>query len=153
VLAGWIASAAVIATAIGASVAIAMALFGLGWPARPLTGLYFAGCAILLFAATGVVAAILSEKWDGLSGKETFVLVPLIFLSGTFFPLEAVPEGFWRIAFQLNPIVYLVDGFRFAMTGVGSTDPWLAAAIALAAALAMTAAAHALFRSGYRIKP
>lgn len=153
VLAGWIGSAAAISAAIGVTVALAMALFGLGAPAHPLTALWFVACAILLFAATGVLAAILSDKWDGLSGKETFMLVPLIFLSGTFFPLEAVPEGFWRAAFQANPIVYLVDGFRYGMTGQASTDPLLAGLVALAAALAMTAVAHAVFKSGYKIKP
>lgn len=153
VLAGWIGSAVAISVAIGLSVAAAMMLFGLDLPRYPLVTLWFGGCAILLFAAAGIVAAILSEKWDGLSGKETFILVPLIFLSGTFFPLEAVPEGFWRTAFQLNPIVYLVDGFRYGVTGQGSIDPTTAALIAFAAAVAMTLLAHAIFKSGYKIKP
>lgn len=152
-LAGWIASALAISSAIGLTVALAMALFGLGWPAHPLAALWFAGSAILLFAALGVIAAILSEKWDGLSGKETFVLVPLIFLSGTFFPLEATPEGLWRTLFQANPILYLVDGFRYAMIGQASVDPWRSGAVAGAAAAAAILAAHALFRSGYKIKP
>lgn len=153
VLAGWILSAFVITGGIGATVAGAMAVFGLDWPVHPWLALWFVCCAMLLFASAGVIAAIVSEKWDSLSGKETFALLPLIFLSGAFFPLEAVPEGAWRIAFQANPILYLIDGFRYAVIGRASVDPALAAGVAAAAALAMTAAAHALFRSGYKIKP
>jgi len=153
ILAGWILAAFAVTGGVGLTVALAMALFGLGWPAHPGLALWFVACAILLFASAGVIAAIVSEKWDGLSGKETFVLLPLIFLSGAFFPLEAVPDGAWRAAFQANPILYLIDGFRFAVIGRASVDPALAAGVALGAALAMTAAAHALFRSGYKIKP
>ncbi len=153
ILAGWIAAAAVISVGVGFTVAAAMAIFGMAPPEHPLALVWFVAAALLLFASAGVIAAILSAKWDGLSAKETFVLIPLIFLSGTFFPVSAVPEGAWRTAFQLNPIYYLVDGFRFAMTGRAGADPWTGAAVSAGAAVAVFAVALALFRSGYRIKP
>jgi ABC-2 type transport system permease protein len=152
VLAGWLISATAISFLIGVTVALAMIFFGLGVPVYPLLALYFALTAILLFAAIGVISAIVSTKWDGLSGKETFMLVPLVFLSGTFFPVDSVPEGIWRTLFQLNPIVYYVDGFRYAVTGTAATDVVTAMIVACAATLTLIAIAHTMLRTGYKLK-
>ena len=101
----------------------------------------------------GLIGAVFSKKWDSFSGKETFVVLPLIFLSGTFFPLSAVPEGPWRTVFQVNPIYYLVDGFRWSATGRLETDPWLSAAVTAGLFLIVYSIAARLLATGYKLKP
>ena len=114
--------------------------------------------ACLLFttgyqAMVGLIAAIFSRKWDSFSGFETFLILPAVFLSGTFFPLSAVPEGAWQTAFQLNPIFYLVDGFRWGVLGASDASPLVSAGVAVVALLVLLAVASRLLATGYKLKP
>ena len=150
---GWITSAVVVSLGIGVSVWAAMLPFGIGLPNHPLAMIWFLVTSTVLFASLGLILSILSEKWDALAGKETFLMIPVIFLSGTFFPLSAVPEGAWRTLFQFNPIFYLVDGFRWSVADMADADPMRAGIVAGVAALVALFGAIRLVASGYRLKP
>jgi ABC-2 type transport system permease protein len=153
ILTAYLVTATVVAGLIGGIVWIVLLPLGLGAPAHPLAALGFGLIIAATFSMIGLIAAILSKKWDALSGKETFVIMPLVFLSGTFFPLSAVPEGAWRTAFEANPVFYLVDGFRWAATGQAETDPLLAAGVALALFATAFAIAARMVATGYKLKP
>jgi ABC-2 type transport system permease protein len=153
ILTAYLVTATVVAGLIGGIVWIVLLPLGLGAPAHPLAALGFGLIVAATFSMIGLIAAILSKKWDALSGKETFVIMPLVFLSGTFFPLSAVPEGAWRTAFEANPVFYLVDGFRWAATGQAETDPLLAAGVALALFATAFAIAARMVATGYKLKP
>lgn len=153
ILTAYLVTATGVAGLIGAIVWLVMLPLGMGAPAHPLAALGFAIVIAATFSMIGLIASILSAKWDALSGKETFVVMPLIFLSGTFFPLAAVPEGTWTMVFQANPIFYLVDGFRWAATGQGETDPLIAAAVALGMFVVAFGIAARMLATGYKLKP
>jgi ABC-2 type transport system permease protein len=153
ILAGYLATAVGMGLLVGAAIWIVMALFGLGLPVHPLAALGFLIAAAAIFSLAGLVMAVFSAKWDGFAGKETFAVLPLIFLSGTFFPLSAVPEGAWQTAFQANPIYYLVDGFRWAATGRIESDPLTGGAVALGLFAVLFAICARLLATGYRLKP
>lgn len=153
ILAGYLATAVCTSVAVGLAIWAVMALFGLGLPVHPAAALFFMISAGAIFSLLGLITAIFSKKWDGFAGKETFALLPVIFLSGTFFPLSAVPDGTWRAVFQANPIYYLVDGFRWAATGRLESDPLIGAAVALALFAGAFAWAARLLTEGSRIKP
>ena len=153
ILTAYIANAVAVSVVIGLGIWVVLSIFGLGWPVYPMAALFYLCLAAALFAAIGLVAAVFSKKWDSLSGKETFLMLPTIFLSGTFFPITAVPEGFWRALFQWNPIYYVVDGFRWSVTGRAETDLALGLAIILGVFALFLAAAAALFVTGRNIKP
>lgn len=121
------------------------------YPAYPGLVVAYALLASILFSAFGLLAAIFSPKWDSIAGKETFILMPALFLSGTFFPLAAVPDVF-QIVLQANPVFYLVDGFRFAMTGYHDADPVLGLTVATLATLGLWIMALALLMRGYKLK-
>lgn len=152
-LVGLIAAACLIAGAVALSVWVVMLPFAAVLPAHPFAALGFLLLTAIFCASIGVIASILSEKWDSLSGKETFLLIPVIFLSGTFFPITAVPEGTWREVLALNPIYWLVDGFRWAMTGVAEGAPMKGLAAALILAFGTAFGARQLLASGYKLKP
>lgn len=153
ILIGYLITAIGMALTVGLAIWIVMGLFGLGLPAHPLPALGFLIAAAAIFSLAGLIMAIFSAKWDGFAGKETFAVLPLIFLSGTFFPLAAVPEGTWRTAFQANPIYYLVDGFRWAATGRMESDPLIGGAVAVGLFGVLFALCARLLATGYKLKP
>lgn len=69
-----------------------------------------------LFATAGLINAVFAKTFDDISVVPTFVLTPLTYLGGVFYSLKLLPE-FWQIVSQANPVVYMVNGFRFGFLG------------------------------------
>ena len=137
--------------AVGAAVALMTLLFV--WPAlaHPFAALFFAAAAGMMHGLIGTLLGIWALKWDQYTALHTFVLLPLAFLSGVFAPIEAMPEVAQTLI-RLNPIFYLIDGFRYGVSGTASADPRLAALVALAMIAALFLWVHRWFKSGYRLK-
>ena len=87
-----------------------------------------------------------------LSLLESFLILPLGFLSGTFFTLAALPEPA-RLLIAFNPVFYAVDGFRYGLTGYGESGLVQGMVLLLALDLALGLVAWRLFAAGYKIKP
>jgi len=153
VLSAYLVAAIGVSVSIGLIIWLVMALFGLGLPVHPFAAVYFLCMAGAVFSMLGLIGAIFSRKWDSFSGKETFLILPVIFLSGTFFPRSAVPDGVWQWLFQFNPIYYLVDGFRWSATGRLETDPWLSAGVVGGMFVIVFTVAARLIATGYKLKP
>lgn len=113
--------------------------------------LWFGVIASLLMGMLGVLAGLWSEKFDHLSAVQNFVVMPMTFLSGTFYPIERLPEPFRSIS-HFNPFFYLIDGFRSGF--IGHADGSLAIGVAVSATLtlALAVACWLVFRSGWRLK-
>ena len=111
----------------------------------------FALALATLFALIGVLAGLWAERWENYSMAETFVILPLGFLSGTFFTLASLP-AFAQPAIAANPVFYAVDGFRYGLTGFGETAPALGGAILVGLILALFLLAWRLFAIGYKVK-
>ena len=75
----------------------------------------------ILFATAGLINAIFAKSFDDISVVPTFVLTPLTYLGGVFYSLSLLPE-FWQIVSKANPIVYMVNGFRYGFLGVSDVD-------------------------------
>ncbi len=106
----------------------------------------------VLFSSLGLIMALLGESWDQLAIPGTFILTPLIFVGGVFASVRGLPAPISQVA-TYNPMFYLIDGFRSAVTG-HPTPLW---AIDVSAALGGAAlaflAAMQLFRTGYKLRP
>lgn len=157
-LAPWeVAAGYVLAAASGGLIVGGMTL-AVAWSFVPLPMpgaawvLLFAGLAALLFACLGAVVGLWAEKWDQLSVADTFLMLPLAFLSGAFFTLDSVP-AVGRVLIQLNPVFYAIDGVRRGALGWSASEPLAGAAIVLTLVLVMGALAWRLFAVGYKIKP
>ncbi|MCC6709084.1 MAG: ABC transporter permease [Gammaproteobacteria bacterium] len=70
-----------------------------------------------LFSLGGFINAVFARKFDDISIVPTFVLTPLTYLGGVFYSIDLLPE-FWRHLSLLNPILYMVNAFRFGILGV-----------------------------------
>ncbi len=118
---------------------------------HPLLVIYFAATASLLMAMVGVLAGLWSEKFDHLATVTNFVIMPLSFLSGTFYSVHALPEAVQPAA-RFNPFFYLIDGFRAGFTGHADASVAFGATLSLALALGLSALVWELFRRGWRLK-
>ena len=137
--------------AVGLAVGLMTLLFVLPALAHPWAVLFFAITAGMMHGLIGTLLGIWAMKWDQYTALHTFVLLPLAFLSGVFAPIGAMPEVAQTLI-RLNPIFYLIDGFRYGMTGAAAADPLLSALVALGMNLALFLWVHRWFRSGYRLK-
>ena len=71
----------------------------------------------ILFSLAGLLNGIFAQSFDDVSIVPTFVLQPLTYLGGVFFAISMLPP-FWQVVSKLNPIVYMISGFRFGFLGV-----------------------------------
>lgn len=118
----------------------------------PLKLLLFAALLSLVFATLGFIVGLWADTWDRCSAVETFLVMPLGLLSGSFFPLASLPELGQQVI-RLNPVFYGIDGFRAGFIGWSDTDATLGAVVLAALFLALYALAWALVRRGYKLKP
>lgn len=82
----------------------------------------------LMFSLAGLINAIFASSFDDISIIPTFVLTPLIYLGGVFYSIELL-SGFWKSLTLLNPILYMVNAFRYGMVGI--TDINIAGSFAM----------------------
>lgn len=75
----------------------------------------------VLFSLLGFINAVFAESFDDISVIPTFVLTPLIYLGGVFYSVDLLPQ-FWQNVSMLNPILYMVNGFRFGILGVSDVN-------------------------------
>ena len=75
----------------------------------------------ILFSLGGFINAIYANKFDDLSIIPHFVLTPLTYLGGVFYSIELLPT-FWKTVSMVNPIVYMVNGFRYGILGVSDVS-------------------------------
>ncbi|NRB57951.1 MAG: ABC transporter permease [Salinicola sp.] len=85
----------------------------------------------LLFSIGGFINALLAKKFDDISIIPIFVLTPLTYLGGVFYSIDLLPE-FWQKVTMINPILYMVNAFRYGILGI-SDIPVSGALIAIAA--------------------
>lgn len=79
----------------------------------------------ILFSLFGLINAIFANSFDDISIIPTFVLTPLIYLGGVFYSIELLPD-FWKGVSMLNPILYMVNTFRYGVLGVSDMSPTFA---------------------------
>ena len=74
-----------------------------------------------VFALGGLINAIYANSFDDISIIPTFILTPLTYLGGVFYSITLLPE-FWQGVSQVNPIIYMVNAFRYGFLGVSDVD-------------------------------
>ena len=109
----------------------------------------FLGSFIL--SSIGIIIGLWAEKFDHMASATNFIIIPLSFLSGTFYSINRLPEILMKIS-ELNPFFYIIDGFRYGFLGVadGSIKFGLFYLIILSCLIWFVA--FILFKKGYKIK-
>ena len=105
----------------------------------------------VLFALFGFINAVFANNFDDISIIPTFVLTPLIYLGGVFYSMDLLP-AFWAGVSRLNPLVYVVNGFRYGVLGVSDVNVVFAAAMILVFTIAAAMYSLHLLNSGKRLR-
>jgi ABC-2 type transport system permease protein len=119
--------------------------------AEPWAVAYFGVGAALIMAFLGIMAGLWSEKFDHMAAVTNFVIMPMTFLSGTFYLVEKLPEPF-RTFSKFNPIFYLIDGFRYGFIGRAEGSLAVGASLTAALVLSLGFICYRMFETGYKIK-
>lgn len=117
----------------------------------PLLALLMVALASFIFAQFGLIAAIYSNNFDALSMFSNFIILPLIYLGGVFYPVSILPAP-WEQISRLNPLFYLIDGFRHALLGTGDTSILVSLLTACCFALGLFIWASWLIGRGYKLR-
>lgn len=115
------------------------------------TVLLFMVLTSILFSLGGLLNALFANNFDEISIIPTFVLVPLTYLGGVFYSVNALPE-FWRNISHFNPILYMVNGFRYGFFGISDVSISLSLVILLLANAIFLAANWYLLKRGTGLK-
>jgi ABC-2 type transport system permease protein len=115
--------------------------------AHPFMVVLFSVLTALVFSLAGFVNAVFAKKFDDVSIVPTFVLTPLTYLGGVFYSIDQL-SGFWRAVSYVNPIVYMVDGFRYGFYGFTHVSIAVSISVLIGFAVALTAVALWLLRRG-----
>ena len=99
----------------------------------------------------GMIAGIWADKFDQLAAFQNFLILPLTMLSGVFYSIHSLPP-FWQEASHLNPVFYLIDGFRYGFFGVSDVSPFVSLAVSFASFLAVGGGTLVLLRKGYKLR-
>ena len=148
---GFTLGAATRGVAVGLVTALCVLPFAKLGVANVLLIVWFGLIASLLMGMMGVLAGLWSEKFDHLSAVQNFVVMPMTFLSGTFYLIDSLPEPFASIS-RFNPFFYLIDGFRAGFIGHAEGNLWVGVIMSGVLTVLMGAACWLVFRSGWRLK-
>jgi len=109
----------------------------------------FLGSFIL--GAVGFIVGLWAEKFDNMASATNFIIVPLSFLSGTFYSIEKLPEILQRIS-EWNPFFYMIDGFRYGFLGVSDGSIKFGLYYLIVLSCLTWFVSYILFKKGYKIK-
>ncbi|HET8850450.1 MAG TPA: ABC transporter permease [Marinobacter sp.] len=104
-----------------------------------------------LFSLGGFINAMLATKFDDISIVPTFVLTPLTYLGGVFYSIDMLP-AFWQGVSMANPILYMVNGFRYGILGVSDVNPFVSLGMILVFITILIAVALRMLSRGKGIR-
>ncbi len=112
---------------------------------------FHAVSASLMLSLIGLITAVWADKFDQIASITNFVIMPLSFLSGTFYSIERLPP-MWQDIALINPFFYMIDGFRYGF--IGHHDGSLMTGVILVCAInaGLWWTCHTMFARGYKLK-
>lgn len=105
----------------------------------------------VLFSLGGFINAVFARSFDDISIIPSFVLTPLTYLGGVFYSMENL-SGFWQTLSLLNPIVYMVNAFRYGILGYSDVNVWWSLAAILAFCVIFYGICHRLLTDGSKLR-
>lgn len=137
--------------AVGAGVLlVGLIWFDLQWHSISWA-LLFAVLSAALMGGIGLIAGILSDKYDHLAAFQNFIIIPMTFLSGVFYSIHALPPT-WQVISHFNPFFYMVDGFRYGFFASSDVSVYLSLAVTLIFLVVVTAINLILLVKGVKIR-
>jgi ABC-2 type transport system permease protein len=117
----------------------------------PLLMILFFILTCITFSLIGFVIGIFAESFEQLQIFPSLVITPLTFLGGSFYSINMLPE-FWQKVSLLNPVIYLVNGFRWSFYGKSDLSPSVSGIMISVFLIISLLAIRWIFKTGYRLK-
>ena len=115
-LAGYVSGGVVRGMVVAVAVFLASMVFVVPQMTHPIALVFFLLATCFIFSQLGFLNGLFARKFDDVGIIPTFVLTPLTYLGGVFYSVDALPP-FWRAVSHANPVVYMIDGFRYGFSG------------------------------------
>ena len=112
---------------------------------------FFAISSSLFLSLLGILCGIWAKKFDHMASITNFIILPLTFLSGTFYTIDRLPE-FWRFLASWNPFFYMIDGFRFGFLGNGDSDLFIGSVLLSILNVLFLFLTIFIFKKGYGLR-
>jgi len=136
---------------VGCSVLIAMSIMTDVSITHVWAILYFGISGSMMLSLLGIMTGIWAQRFDQTSAISNFVIMPLSFLSGTFYSIDRL-SGVWYQISQLNPFFYLIDGFRYGFTGQAEANTMTGVLLILSINITLWICVYRMFKSGYKLR-
>jgi ABC-2 type transport system permease protein len=104
-----------------------------------------------LLGVLGIIAGIVSDKFDQLAAFQNFIIMPATFLSGVFYSVHGLAP-FWQWLSRLNPFFYMIDGFRYGFFAQSDVDPRVSLAVVCGSLVLAATVAIRMLASGYKLR-
>lgn len=150
---GFVAGAATRGILVGLITGLAIQLIGLASLniAHFWAVIWFSMTASIILGAIGALGGIWADKFDHLAAVTNFVIVPLTFLSGTFYDVKVLADPFRTLA-HWDPFFYLIDGFRYGFLGVANSNILVGVFVTGGLSIFVCGLTWAMLKSGYKLK-
>ncbi|PKM05852.1 MAG: ABC transporter permease, partial [Gammaproteobacteria bacterium HGW-Gammaproteobacteria-4] len=151
ILSGYVAGAVLRGLMVGAIVLLIAMFFTQVRIPHPLITLSTVLLGATIFSLAGFVNAVYAKKFDDIAIVPTFILTPLTYLGGVFYSVDLLPE-FWANASHANPILYMVNAFRYGLLGVSDVPLGLSYAVMIGFVVALSWLGLVLLKRGVGLR-
>ncbi|ADZ69823.1 ABC transporter permease [Polymorphum gilvum] len=148
---GYVGAAATKSMMVGVIILLTAGLFVDLEIRHPVWMAVFFVLTAVTFALLGFIIGIWAKNFEQLQFVPLLIVTPLAFLGGSFYSIRMLPE-FWQTVTLLNPVVYLISGFRWSFYGQADVDVGLSLAMTLFFLFLCLAIIWRIFKTGYRLK-
>ncbi|WP_421842647.1 ABC transporter permease [Marinobacter algicola] len=151
VVLGYVGAAATKSVILGVIILITAKLFVDYDVLHPFWMFAFLVLTSITFSLFGFIIGIWADGFEKLQIVPLMIVTPLVFLGGTFYSIEMLPE-IWQTISLFNPVVYLISGFRWAFYGVSDVHVGISVGMTLLFLTACMVAVWWIFKTGYRLR-
>jgi ABC-2 type transport system permease protein len=151
IVAGYVGAAATKSVALGLIILATARLFVSFRIEHPLWMLAFLVLTAVTFSLFGFIIGIWADNFEKLQLVPLLIVTPLTFLGGSFYSVNMLPSG-WRTVTMLNPVVYLISGFRWSFYEIADVSVALSLGMTVGFLAICMGLIWWIFRTGYRLK-
>ncbi|MGM0767614.1 MAG: ABC transporter permease [Pseudomonadota bacterium] len=151
VVVGYVGAAATKSVILGLIILATARLFVDYEVLHPLWMFAFLVLTSITFSLFGFIIGIWADGFEKLQIVPMMIVTPLVFLGGTFYSIDMLPEA-WQTISLFNPVVYLISGFRWAFYGVSDVHVAISVGMTLMFLTACMVTIWWIFRTGYRLR-
>ncbi len=151
IVVGYVGAAASKAIALGLIILLTAAFFVPLQVDHPFWMLFYLVITSITFSMIGFIIGIWADGFEKLQVIPLLIITPLTFLGGSFYSISVLPL-FWQKVALLNPVVYLISGFRWSFYSIEDVALWISLGMTMAFLAISIGIVYWIFKTGYRLK-